>query len=102
MPLLPKEPTRPKTSLSDFNFIVYGMLAEAGDYLSGCKQVTVAPAFSVDATDSVTYGGGVFAGCEENGRLAEFHCDATLDTTTGKTKMTCAPLSLWKREKSKK
>lgn len=78
------------------------MLAEAGDYLSGCKQVTVAPAFSVDATDSVTYGGGVFAGCEENGRLAEFHCDATLDTTTGKTRMTCAPLSLWKSEKSEK
>jgi len=76
--------------------------AEAGDYLIGCKEVTVAPAFSIDFSDSVTYGGGVFAGCEENGQIVEFRCDAYLDDKTGKTKMKCAPLSLWKREEQKK
>jgi len=76
--------------------------AEAGDYLTGCQQVTVAPAFSMDWNENVSYGGGVFAGCAENGRLAEFRCEAYLDDQTGKTRMKCAPLSLWKREDEKK
>jgi len=76
--------------------------AEAGDYLTGCQQVTVAPAFSLDWNENVTYGGGVFAGCAENGRIVEFRCEAYLDDQTGKTRMKCAPLSLWKREDEKK
>jgi len=76
--------------------------AEAGDYLVGCQQVTIAPSFSVDWNEDVTYGGGVFAGCAENGRIVEFRCDAYLDEETGKTRMKCAPLSLWKREDEKK
>jgi len=76
--------------------------AEAGDYLTGCQQVTVAPSFSVDWNENVTYGGGVFAGCAENGRIVEFRCQAYLDDQTGKTRMKCAPLSLWKREEEKK
>ena len=76
--------------------------AEAGDYLTGCQQVTVAPAFSLDWNENVTYGGGVFAGCAENGRIVEFRCEGYLDDQTGKTRMKCAPLSLWKREEEKK
>ena len=76
--------------------------AEAGDYLTGCQQVTVAPAFSLDWNENVSYGGGVFAGCAENGRIVEFRCEAYLDDQTGKTRMKCAPLSLWKREEGKK
>ncbi len=76
--------------------------AEAGDYLTGCQQVTVAPAFSLDWNENVTYGGGVFAGCAENGRIVEFRCVGYLDDQTGKTRMKCAPLSLWKREEEKK
>jgi hypothetical protein len=72
--------------------------AEAGDYLMGCSQATIAPSFSVDWNENVTYGGGLFAGCAENGRIVEFRCEAYLDDETGKTRMKCAPLSLWKRE----
>ena len=76
--------------------------AEAGDYLTGCQQVTVAPAFSLDWNENVTYGGGVFAGCAENGRIVEFRCEAYLDDQTGKTRMKCVPLSLWERKEEKK
>lgn len=77
------------------------ILAEAGDYLMGCEQATIAPAFSVDWNDQVTYGGGVFAGCEVNGRILRFHCDAYQDEETGKTRMKCEPLSLWERKQNK-
>jgi len=73
------------------------ILAEAGDYLMGCEQATIAPAFSIDWNDQVTYGGGVFAGCEVEGRILRFHCDAYQDEETGKTSMKCEPLSLWER-----
>jgi hypothetical protein len=78
------------------------ILTEAGDYLMGCSQATIAPAFSVDWNDNVTYGGGVFAGCEVEGRLLRFHCEAYQDDETGKTRMKCEPLSVWKREESAK
>jgi len=49
----------------------------AGDYLSGCTVLTVAPAFTVDWTagggDAVGYAGGLFVGCPD-GRLVEFTC----------------------------
>ncbi len=73
------------------------ILAEAGDYLMGCEQATIAPAFSIDWNDQVTYGGGVFAGCEVEGRILRFQCDAYQDEETGKTSMKCEPLSLWER-----
>ena len=73
------------------------ILAEAGDYLMGCEQATIAPAFSIDWNDQVTYGGGVFAGCEVEGRILRFHCEAYQDEETGKTSMKCEPLSLWER-----
>ena len=74
------------------------ILAEAGDYLMGCEQATLAPAFSIDWNDQVTYGGGVFAGCEVEGRLLRFHCETCQDEETGKTSMKCSPLSLWERQ----
>ena len=76
------------------------VLAEAGDYLMGCEQATIAPAFSVNWNDQVTYGGGVFAGCEVEGRMLRFHCDAYQDDETGKTRMKCEPLSLWERKQN--
>jgi len=85
----------------DKQFIIdsrQAILAEAGDYLLGCSQATIAPAFSVDWNDNVTYGGGLFAGCAENGRIVEFRCEGYLDDETGKTRLKCEPLSLWKRE----
>ncbi len=79
------------------------ILAEAGDYLMGCEQATIAPAFSIDWNDNVTYGGGVFAGCEVEGHLLRFHCEAYQDDETGKTSMKCESLSLWdRREESRK
>ncbi len=76
------------------------ILTQAGDYLMGCQQATIAPAFSVDWNDNVSYGGGVFAGCEVEGRILRFHCEALQDDETGKTRMSCEPLSIWHREES--
>jgi len=78
------------------------IVAEAGDYLTGCKQVTVAPAFSIAFDDKINYGGGVFAGCEENGRLMEFRCVGLLDEPTQKTRIQCEALSLWERKEDRK
>ena len=78
------------------------ILTEAGDYLMGCQQATIAPAFTVDWNDNVTYGGGVFAGCEVEGRILRFHCEAYQDEETGKTRMKCEPLSIWNREEDGK
>lgn len=77
------------------------ILTEAGDYLMGCEQATIAPAFSIDWNDNVTYGGGVFAGCEVEGRVLRFHCEAYQDEETGKTRMKCEPLSIWERREAK-
>jgi hypothetical protein len=74
------------------------VLETSSDYLGGCRMVTVAPAFSVDWNQNVSFGGGVFAGCEAEGRLAEFRCIGVQDESTGKTRIECQPLSLWKRE----
>ena len=73
------------------------VLTGAGDYLTGCQSLVVAPAFTVDWNDKVTYGGGVFAGCEAEGRILRFHCEAYQDEETGKIRMKCEPLSLWER-----
>lgn len=75
------------------------ILTEAGDYLQGCKQATIAPAFSVDWEERVTYGGGIFAGCEANGKLMQFQCEGFRDEETGKVRMKCEPLSLWEQHK---
>jgi hypothetical protein len=74
------------------------VLETSSDYLGGCRTVTVAPAFSVDWNQNVSFGGGLFAGCEAEGKLAEFRCVGIMDDTTGKTRIECQPLSLWKRE----
>jgi hypothetical protein len=70
-------------------------MSAASDYLGGCRTVTVAPAFTVDWNQNVTYGGGLFAGCEAKGRLVEFRCVGMQDEETGKVRVQCQPLSLW-------
>jgi len=72
----------------------------AGEYLVGCQMITVAPAFSVDWTSDVTYGGGLFVGCSEQGHLAEFRCYGLLDDETMKTRIQCDPLSQWERKET--
>lgn len=72
-------------------------LSTASDYLGGCRSVTIAPAFSIDWNQNVTYGGGLFAGCEERGRLVEFRCVGVQDEETGKVKVQCDPLALWEQ-----
>jgi len=74
-------------------------LSAASDYLSGCHTVTVAPAFTVDWNENVTYGGGLFAGCESKGHLVEFRCTGIQDDETGKVKVKCDPLALWEEAK---
>jgi len=75
--------------------------ATAGDYLDGCQTVTIAPAFTVDWNQNVTYGGGLFAGCDAKGHLVEFRCVGMQDEETGKVRpvrpvrVQCQPLSLW-------
>jgi len=73
-------------------------ISAAGDYFNGCRQVTVAPAFAVDWNENVTYGGGLFAGCEEAGRLMEFRCHGIQDEETGKIRVHCDALQLWERK----
>ena len=75
--------------------------ATAGDYLLGCQTVTVAPAFTVDWNQNVTYGGGLFAGCRTNGHLVEFRCVGLQDEETGKVRVQCQPLSLWQLAEEK-
>ncbi len=70
-------------------------MSAASDYLGGCRTVTVAPAFTVDFNQNVTYGGGLFAGCESQGHLVEFRCVGLQDEETGKVRVKCDPLSLW-------
>ena len=70
-------------------------MSAASDYLGGCRTVTVAPAFTVDFNQNVTYGGGLFAGCEAQGHLVEFRCVGMQDEETGKVRVQCQPLSLW-------
>ncbi len=73
------------------------ILAGTGDYLSGCQSLVVAPAFNVDWKETVTYGGGVFAGCPETGQMMDLTCQVLEDTETGELKMVCKPVSLWER-----
>ena len=73
------------------------VMAEASDYFDGCRMVTIAPAFTVDWNQNVTYGGGLFAGCEAKGRLAEFRCAGVPDEETGKVQIHCYPLTLWEQ-----
>jgi hypothetical protein len=70
------------------------VLATASQYFVGCSMVTVAPAFSVDWNQNLTYGGGMFAGCTDSSNLVEFRCQGDLDQT-GKTSIKCEPLKLW-------
>jgi hypothetical protein len=78
------------------------ILAEAGDYMTGCQSATVAPSFSIDWNDNITYAGGVFAGCESAGRLVQFKCIGLKDDQTGQTRMKCEPLSVWNRQAENK
>ena len=72
--------------------------AVAGDYLDGCKMVTVAPAFALTVDGSeISYSGALFAGCEDNGRLMELRCIGLKDENTGKTRIQCSPFSLWEQ-----
>jgi len=74
-------------------------LSAASDYLGGCRTVTVAPAFTVDWNENITYGGGLFAGCESKGHLVEFRCTGIQDEETGKLRVKCDSLALWKEDK---
>lgn len=76
-------------------------LTAASDYLDGCRAVTVAPAFTVDWNQNVTYGGGLFAGCEAKGHLVEFQCVGLQDEETGKVRVQCNPLALWEQAEGK-
>lgn len=69
--------------------------ATAQGYFDGCRMVTIAPAFSVSFEDEVTFGGGLFAGCEANGELMEFRCVGVKDEETGKTRVICQPIAFW-------
>lgn len=73
------------------------IMGQGIDYLSGCQQVTIAPAFSIDWTGEIIYGGGIFAGCEKDGRMAQFMCHGT-DGPDGKLKIVCQPLTEWTRK----
>ena len=77
------------------------VMSTASDYLDGCETVTVAPAFTVDWNQNVTYGGGLFAGCRTKGHLVEFRCVGLQDEETGKVRVQCQPLSLWKLAEEK-
>lgn len=67
----------------------------AGTYFSGCKDLTVAPAFGVDwSKPDAQFSGGILAGCIEMGRLLEFRCTYLKDTK----KLACEDLHLWQRE----
>ena len=72
------------------------VMSTASDYLGGCTTVTIAPAFTVDWNKNVAYGGGLFAGCSSEGNMVEFRCVGMQDEETGKVRVKCAPLSLWK------
>ena len=77
------------------------VMSTASDYLGGCQTVTLAPAFTVDWNENVTYGGGLFAGCESEGHLVEFRCMGLQDEETGKVRVQCQPLSLWQLAEEK-
>jgi len=65
------------------------------DYAArGCKQITVAPAFTVnwEGEGNTTFGGGVFVGCAQEGRLVEFQCHRA---ATPEDKAWCQKLRLW-------
>jgi len=65
------------------------------DYAAkGCRQVTIAPALTVDweGEGRTTFGGGVFVGCEAEGRMVEFRCQQAV--TPGE-KAWCEQLRLW-------
>ena len=74
------------------------VVTASSEYLAGCQMVTIAPAFSVDWNQNVIFGGGVFAGCGAEGKLAEFRCVGTQDDALKKTRIVCTPLSLWIRQ----
>jgi hypothetical protein len=74
------------------------VVAASTDCFQGCRMVTVAPAFSVDWNQNVSFSGGVFAGCGAEGTMAEFRCIGVQDEKTGKSGIVCAPLALWKQE----
>ena len=74
------------------------MMMTGQNYLAGCKQITVAPAFGIDWQDQIDYSGGLFFGCEDSGEMAYFRCVVTQDAETGKRKTTCEPLSMWLRK----
>lgn len=69
--------------------------ATAQSYFDGCRMVTIAPAFSVSFDNEVTFGGGLFAGCEANGELMEFRCVGVKDNETGQTRVMCQPIAFW-------
>lgn len=62
------------------------------DYISGCKTGTLGSAFEVDwRTNSVRYGGSVFLGCDESGKLYRLKC------VNDKGKTVCEPIETWYR-----
>jgi len=73
------------------------ILNVAGDYLSGCKEVSMAPKLSVDWKGEMHFGGGIFVGCEESGRLAQFYCEMSAEESAS-SELVCEPLETWERE----
>jgi len=65
------------------------------DYAAkGCKQITVAPALTVDWNEEghTTFGGGVFVGCTAEHQIVEFQCH---QAATPESKAWCQKLRLW-------
>jgi hypothetical protein len=62
----------------------------------GAESATIAPAFDVDwSENAVTYGGGVFLGCESE--LFQFRCAQEKPVGDDKPVWKCEPLSAWEK-----
>ena len=64
----------------------------------GAQSAVIAPAFDVDwSSNTVTYGGGVFLGCESE--MFQFRClqEKPLDPAD-KPKWICEPLTTWVKQ----
>lgn len=76
-------------------------IADAAGVTSTCVQAqsaVIAPAFEVDwSGGAVTYGGGVFLGCDSE--LFQFHCTQEKPVNPGdKPVWKCEPLGSWVKQ----
>ena len=73
------------------------VLESAQPYVEGCKEITVAPLFSVGwESADVAFGGGVLVGCSDHGQLLEFRCVMAV-APSGSHQWRCLPLATWEK-----